>query len=204
MPKLYQFDLNFYNQGYSRICGIDEVGRGALAGPVVAGAVLFEKEIFIDGVKDSKKLTPHRREELFNEIIINATSWSVGIVNNQDIDRVNILEATKQAMLASVNYLEIEPEFILIDGRKWKDFPYNHEFVIKGDSKSFCIASASIIAKVIRDRIMVMLSDLYPEYKFHENKGYGTRAHVLALSKHGPTSFHRRSFKPVYQPELIF
>ncbi len=202
--KLVCFDQNFYSKGVKHLCGIDEAGRGALAGPVVSAAVVFKQGAGIDGVNDSKQLSPLKREELFQKIIMDSESWSFGIINNKTIDKVNILEATKLSMLQAVKSIGTEPDFVLIDGVKWKDFPYPYETVIKGDAKSFCIASASIIAKVIRDRIMVKLSRDFPEFFFEENKGYGTKEHLSALLKCGPTVFHRRSFKPVYQPEFIF
>lgn len=198
----HQFDGQFYNQGYKTLCGIDEVGRGALAGPVVAASVVAGPEIRIPGVKDSKKLTPRKREELFDKITCSVHSWSIGLISNRTIDRINILEATKLAMLSSVKALDIHPDFILIDGVKFKDFPHSCKTVIKGDDKSFVIASASIIAKVLRDRIMEILDNHYPQFGFSSNKGYGTKAHRQAITDFGPTPFHRTSFRPVYQLEL--
>lgn len=202
--KLFSHDQGYFEKGYTNLCGIDEVGRGALAGPVVAAAVVYKKGIFIDGVKDSKALVEKNRDLFFELITEKAEDWSVGIIPNVVIDRVNILRATELAMERAVNFLRINPDFILVDGKRLKHFPFEHEPIIKGDGKSFVIASASIIAKVVRDRIMCKLSTLYPEYGFIKNKGYGTSAHISALNKSGPTPFHRRSFSPVYQPGFVF
>jgi ribonuclease HII len=179
---------------YARICGIDEVGRGPLAGPVVAGAVILPKGCKILYVNDSKKLTAKQREELSEEIMEKAVSYGIGVVSPERIDEINILQATYEAMRQAVSRLDPCPDLLLNDAVIIPGLPQKQVKIIKGDAKSLSIASASIIAKVTRDRYMESVSDKYPEYDFASNKGYGSAAHIEALKKFGPCEIHRRSF----------
>ena len=183
-------------QGYRYIAGIDEAGRGPLAGPVVAAAVIFkQKGDLIKGINDSKKLSPARREELFYQIREKALCYSVGLVSHQRIDEINILKATFEAMNLAVKKLRVKPDFLLIDGRDEPIPGYNQSSVIKGDSLSLSIAAASIIAKVVRDKIMNVFDSYYPQYNFKKNKGYGSREHIKVIKKIGRCNIHRNSFK---------
>lgn len=188
------FDNSFLNENIKLIAGIDEAGRGPLAGPVVAASAVFDPACHIDKVKDSKKLSEALREELYDVIKERAMSWSVAAVDHQEIDRINILQATLLAMKQSCLSLNVKPDLVLVDGNKIFNSSLNCIPVVKGDDKSFCIAAASILAKVTRDRIMLEYSKLYPEYMWHKNKGYATKEHIEALIKYGPTPLHRRSF----------
>jgi len=191
-----QYERMYKNQGYCNITGIDEVGRGPLAGPVVAAAVILPDDFNILGIDDSKKLTENKREELFESIQEVAISIGVGIVDAKEIDEINIYEATKKAMYAAISNLHIRPDFLLVDAMKLTT-PFPSEAIIKGDSKSISIAAASIIAKVTRDRMMKEMAQAYPEYHFEQNMGYGTREHIEALQLYGATPFHRKTFAPV-------
>jgi ribonuclease HII len=194
-------EMNLYenkwrSQGYKYIAGVDEVGRGPLAGPVVAAAVILPEDFFLPGIDDSKKISEKKRNE-FDEIIRkDAIAVSVAMIDAAEIDRVNIYEATKKAMLAAIASLDPNPEVLLIDAMKLET-PFVVEPIIKGDGKSVSIAAASIVAKVARDRLMVELSTKFPEYGFQQNMGYGTREHILAIQRHGITPYHRKSFAPV-------
>jgi ribonuclease HII len=188
------FDNSFLSNKIKLIAGTDEAGRGPLAGPVVAAAVVFSHKTHIDGVDDSKKLSTNEREYLFNIIVENALAYSVSIISNSRIDKINILQASLLAMKRSVNKLKVKPDLILIDGNKSFTHAIPTITVVKGDSKSFAIASASIIAKVTRDRVMKRLSNKYPQYLWAKNKGYPTREHINAIKLYGPTSLHRKSF----------
>lgn len=188
------FDNSFLSENISLIAGIDEAGRGPLAGPVVAASVVFSPDTCIEGVNDSKKLSPELRERLFEIIKEKALSWSVSIVNHDEIDRINILQATLYAMKNSVELLTIKPDLVIIDGNKSFISDVPTKTIIKGDEKSFAIASASILAKVTRDRLMIELSEQYPCYQWHKNKGYGTKEHIAAIVQHGPCCYHRRTF----------
>ena len=176
------------------LAGTDEAGRGPLAGPVVAAAVIFLPEIFIEDVNDSKQLTEKEREELYPVIIKKCLSFGVSVVSNTKIDKINILQASLLAMKKSVNKLKVKPDLVLVDGNK----TFVHEIpsipIVKGDSKSFAIAAASIIAKVTRDKIMKRLSDKHPEYLWAKNKGYPTPEHIHAIKLFGPTVYHRNTF----------
>ncbi|NRB10165.1 MAG: ribonuclease HII [Rickettsiaceae bacterium] len=175
------------------IAGVDEAGRGPFAGPVVAGAVIVNPKNIISGIKDSKKLTKRKREELYLAITNNCI-WSVGIVSSEDIDQINILEATKKACRLAVESLTKRPEIVIVDGNmKFNDQRFKS--IIKGDDKSISIAAASIIAKVTRDQIMEELGQKFPQYKWHKNSGYGTKEHRQAIKDHGLTEHHRKSFK---------
>ncbi|OGW12712.1 MAG: ribonuclease HII [Nitrospinae bacterium RIFCSPLOWO2_12_39_16] len=199
---LHEFDNKFFNQGYRFIAGIDEAGRGPLAGPVVASAVILPPNISINGVDDSKKLTPEKREILFEIIKEKALSIGTGIVSSKVIDEINILEATKVAMLKAVENLTIIPNLIIIDGITPLSLTHQVEIkqitIKKGDTLSQSIASASIIAKVTRDRLMLDYDAKYPKYLFAKHKGYGTAEHLERIKEFGPCEIHRNSFKGVY------
>lgn len=183
-------------EGYKYIAGVDEVGRGPLAGPVVAAAVLLPEDFFLPGIDDSKKISEKKRNEYDEIIRREAIAVSVAKIDAAEIDRVNIYEATKKAMISAIASLDPNPEVLLIDAMKLET-PFVVESIIKGDAKSVSIAAASIVAKVARDRLMVELSTQFPEYGFQNNMGYGTKEHILAIQKHGITSYHRKSFAPV-------
>ncbi len=188
------FEYEAYRQGYRYIAGIDEAGRGCLAGPVVAAAVILPVGLMIDGVNDSKKLTPARREILYKSINQYAVTTGIGIVGNEEIDRINILRATIRAMEMAIKDLKISPDYLLIDAVSLPSPLVPQRSIIKGDMLSVSIASASIIAKVTRDRLMIQQHSLFPQYNFPAHKGYGTRDHVNRLRLHGPSVIHRRSF----------
>ena len=190
--KLQEYERK-YGQ-YTYICGIDEVGRGPLAGPVVAGAVILPKDCDILYINDSKKLTAAKREELYDEIMEKAVAAGIGMVSPQRIDEINILQATYEAMREAISKLEPAPDILLNDAVTIPKVTIQQVPIIKGDAKSISIAAASIVAKVTRDRMMVKYDELYPEYHFAENKGYGSAAHIEALRKYGPTPIHRRTF----------
>lgn len=181
-------------EGYNLICGVDEAGRGPLAGAVYAAAVILPQDIVIPGLNDSKKLSEKRREELFEIIIEKAKAYSIASVGEKRIDEINILNATFEAMNKAVNSLSIQPDYVLIDGNRIKGMSIPHETVVKGDAKSASIAAASILAKVSRDRYITKLAEKYPEYRFEKHKGYGTAAHNEAILKYGPCEIHRRTF----------
>lgn len=195
-----EFENELYNNKINFIAGIDEVGRGPLVGPVVTAAVILPKDFYDERINDSKKLTEKKRELLYDVIMENALSVGIGISSPEVIDEINILNATKKAMIEAINNLSIKPEHLLIDAVKL-DIDIPQTSIIKGDAKSQSIASASIIAKVTRDRMMVELDKKYPMYDFKHNKGYGTKKHIEALYKYGPLKEHRKSFAPV--SELI-
>ena len=191
------FQMHRYERQYSEykyICGIDEVGRGPLAGPVVTAAVILPKDIQILYVNDSKKLTGEKREALYKVIQEKAIDISVGIVNKDIIDEINILNGTYEAMKSAIRQLKIQPDVILVDAVTIPDITIPQEPIIKGDEKSISIAASSIIAKVTRDKMMVQYDELFPEYQFAKNKGYGTKEHIEALKKYGPCPIHRQSF----------
>lgn len=179
---------------YQAVCGIDEAGRGPLAGPVVAGAVILPEDAEILYLNDSKKLSASRREELYEEIQDKAVSWAVGIVSPERIDEINILQATYEAMRQAIGKLETVPDILLVDAVTIPDVTQPQVGIIKGDAKSVSIAAASIMAKVTRDRIMVEMNELYPEYGFAGHKGYGSKEHIGAIRKYGPCPIHRRTF----------
>lgn len=192
--ELKKFDKKFYGKNISLIAGVDEAGRGPLAGPVVAAAVIFPKNISIPGVNDSKKLSKKKREQLFGIIQKKALSVGVGIIDCREIERINILNAALKAMRIAVTNLTPQPELILIDGNKVFDYDIPTKCIVKGDAKSFSIAAASIIAKVTRDRIMGKYADKYPFYLWEKNSGYGTKFHREAIVKYGYTPIHRQTF----------
>ena len=189
--------MHFYEEKYSQyrcICGIDEAGRGPLAGPVYAAAVILPNDIIIKGINDSKKLSEKKREELFEKITEKAIAYNIFSVDEKRIDEINILNATYEAMNGAVNGLSTAPDFVLIDGNRISGMEIPHETVVKGDSKSISIAAASILAKVSRDRFICQMAEKYPEYGFEKHKGYGTKAHNEAILKYGPCPIHRRTF----------
>lgn len=191
-----KYERRLYDEGYNLIAGIDEVGRGPLAGPVVASCVIMPKGSYIEGVTDSKKITPKKRKILKEKILEMAVSVSTIFIDEKVIDEINIYEATKVAMLKALNTQSIKPDYVLIDAMPLEiDIP--HESIIKGDELSFSIACASIIAKEARDDFMDELDKIYPEYGFIKNKGYPTKAHRDALNKYGVTKVHRRTYGPV-------
>lgn len=195
---------NLIRKGYRAIAGVDEAGRGPLAGPVVAGAVIFEnndeivRELISLGVRDSKKITEKKRECLYDFISRSARCWAVDIVSEKVIDEINILNATKLAMKNAIVKLSTQPDFLLIDGNATlEDFPVSQLAIPKADEYIFSVSAASILAKVTRDRILAELDDKYPGYGFLQHKGYGTKLHMEALRKNGPCPIHRKSFEPV-------
>ena len=192
--EMKEFENQLYAKGIRYIAGVDEVGRGPLAGPVVAAAVILPADFDVLGIDDSKKLSEKKREELFPIIKEKAITYSIGIVDNKKIDEINILEATKLAMKQAIESLEPMAEYILIDALILKDVDIPQTGIIKGDSKSVSIAAASILAKVTRDRMMKDFHEEFPYYAFDKNKGYGTKAHYEGIDKHGICYLHRRSF----------
>ena len=192
-----QFEDQFRISENDLLAGVDEAGRGPLAGPVVAAAVILPRNFEYIGIDDSKQIPESERNTLFKKIIENAISYSISIVQAHEIDQLNIFEATKQAMTRALGNLETVPEIALIDAVKLDGIDFPTQSIIKGDQKSLAIAAASILAKVTRDKIMNKLDEKYPQYNFKKNKGYGTKEHIIALEKYGPTVEHRKSFSPV-------
>lgn len=182
------------NEGYTAVAGIDEAGRGPLAGAVYAAAVILPQDIFIPGLDDSKKLSEKKRGELFDIICEKAVSYSIASASEAEIDEINILNATHLAMRRAACGLSVAPDYCIIDGNSIKGMPFPHETMVKGDAKSASVAAASILAKVSRDRYITELSKRYPEYGFDKHKGYGTKVHIDALLKYGPSPVHRKSF----------
>ncbi|MCB1669095.1 MAG: ribonuclease HII [Pseudomonadales bacterium] len=191
--------MNSYSLDYSGslLAGVDEVGRGPLAGDVVTAAVILDADNPVEGLADSKKLTAKRRQQLFDEIRQKAICWHIARCSVEEIDRFNILQATMMAMYRAVQGLEVQPEYVAVDGNRLPKWSYPSEAVVKGDSKIPAISAASILAKVVRDAEMCGLDQQYPGYGFSNHKGYGTRQHLDALRERGPTPVHRRSFEPV-------
>lgn len=194
--EMQQYERKYHAEGYQYIAGIDEVGRGPLAGPVLAAAVILPEGFFLAGLDDSKKLSEKKREEYEKVIKREALAIGISMIQASVIDEINIYEATKKAMCSAIASLQLKPDFLLIDAMKL-DTPYSSESIIKGDAKSVSIAAASIVAKVARDQLMKELATSFPEYGFHQNMGYGTKEHILAIQQYGITSYHRKSFAPV-------
>ena len=192
--NLWEIENSLYAEGYKAICGVDEAGRGPLAGPVCAAAVILPKGLELPGLNDSKKLTDKKRRELFPIIKEQAIAYGIGLASHEEIDEINILQATYLAMERAIAQLEGKADFALIDGNRAKDFGLPVRTVVKGDSLSASIAAASVLAKVTRDDIMLEMADKYPEYGFEVHKGYGTKAHYEALRNHGYSSIHRMTF----------
>ena len=197
--QLKQFDQCFTSDKHHLIAGVDEAGRGPLAGPVVAAAVILPSNLNLFGINDSKQLTEVERKTFYDVITAHAISYHISIVDNNEIDELNIYEATKKAMVDALNQLHISPHIALIDAMPIHSFPYTTESIIKGDEKSLSIAAASILAKVKRDEIMSELDDKYPHYQFAKNKGYGTQEHLNSLKKYGCSPYHRKTFSPVHE-----
>lgn len=191
---MLEFEEKYYRQGLQRIAGIDEVGRGPLAGPVCAAAVILPVGVEIEGINDSKKLTEKKREALYDVIAEQAVAWATAFVEPEEIDRINIRQATHKAMQMAVDALEITPEILLVDGNDRIEFSLPSEYIIKGDAKSQSVAAASIMAKVTRDRYMVKMAEQYPGYGLEKNKGYGTPLHMEGIRSIGLCPLHRRSF----------
>ena len=195
LTELKKIDTEFVNMGMKYICGIDEAGRGPLAGPVVVASVIMPEDSMLEGVNDSKKISESKREKLYELITKEAISYGVGIIDQEEIDDINILQATKKGLTEALRAMEVKPNVILVDALTGIDtlgIPYKS--VIKGDAKSYSIACASIVAKVTRDRIMREWDKVYPEYGFSGHKGYGTAKHIEAIRKYGLTPIHRKTF----------
>ena len=193
--SLKQYESELRNKGYKYICGIDEAGRGPLAGPVVVASVIMPENSMIEGVNDSKKVSEKKREKLYDLILEKAISYGVGIIGQDEIDEINILNATKKGLTTSLKELTQKPDLIIVDALTHIDtlgIPY--ESIIKGDAKCYSISAASIIAKVTRDRIMREWDKIYPQYGFAQHKGYGTSAHINAIKEYGPCPLHRKTF----------
>ncbi|MCU0642878.1 MAG: ribonuclease HII [bacterium] len=193
--KLLSFEQKLWNAGKKIVAGIDEAGRGPLAGPVIAAAVVFPENIFIPGINDSKKLSPSKRAMLFESIHEQAVAIGVGACDELVIDEINILQATYRAMKQAIANLAIQPEHVLVDGRLIPDLNLPQTAIIRGDAKCFSIAAASIIAKVTRDRMMLEYDRQFPQYGFGQHKGYPTRKHIKAIIEHGFCAIHRTTFK---------
>ncbi len=200
----YCFEQEVIGKGFSRIAGVDEVGRGALCGPVLAAAVILDPSNIPEGIDDSKKLSSDKRERLFERILESAVSVGVGKISSEGIDQEDILKATRRAMEEAVLQLQPPADFLLIDAVHLEAVALPQRSIIKGDTLSVSIAAASIVAKVTRDRMMREYDRLYPQYLLGQNKGYGTPDHLESLRKYGPSPIHRKSFRPVYQLDFPF
>lgn len=196
-PTMWAFEELAHRQGYRAVAGLDEAGRGPLAGPVVAAAVILPRELRITGINDSKKLTPPVREELFERINAEAVAVGIGISDSATVDRINILQATLRAMEAAVGEMSVAADCLLIDGISRTSLPLPQKTIKKGDSLSISIAAASIVAKVTRDRMMMAYDRLYPGYGFAGHKGYGSASHMAAIAALGPSPIHRLTFRGV-------
>ena len=196
LEKMLAYEKELYTQGIQLIAGVDEVGRGPLAGPVVAAAVILPKACKIPGLNDSKKIPKSKHKEIYEVVLQNAIAIGIGVKDNQVIDQVNIYEATKLAMMEAIGQLEPQPQHLLIDAMRL-DLPISQTSIIKGDANSLSIAAASIVAKVTRDQMMEEFDKEYPGYDFAQNAGYGTAKHLAGLDKLGVTPIHRRSFEPI-------
>ena len=191
---MWELERSFFETGYNIICGVDEAGRGPLAGPVCAAAVILPAGLAIDGLDDSKKLSDKRRRELFPIIKEAALAYGIAFSSESEIDGINILQATFLAMERALQQLKIKPDLALIDGNRARDFGIPVEMIVHGDSRSASIAAASVLAKVTRDDYMLEMALQYPEYAFDIHKGYGTKAHCAAILEHGPSPIHRTTF----------
>lgn len=194
MIDMWEIEHKYAALGYLNICGVDEAGRGPLAGPVCAAAVILPPDIDIPGLNDSKKLTDKKRRELFPVICEKAIAYSIAFADHKEIDEINILQATYLAMERAINDLAVKPDFALIDGNRAKDFGLPLETIVGGDGRSASIAAASILAKVTRDDFMLKIAETYSQYGFEVHKGYGTKVHYAALAEHGPCPIHRMTF----------
>lgn len=191
---MWEIENACFEEGFKLLCGVDEAGRGPLAGPVCAAAVVLPPNVEIAGLNDSKKLSDKRRRELFPVIKEQSLAWGIGFADHKEIDEINILQATYLAMERAISQLSVKPDLALIDGNRSKDFGLPVKTVVHGDSLSASIAAASILAKVTRDDLMLEMARKYPQYGFEIHKGYGTKAHYEALAAHGPCDIHRRTF----------
>ena len=196
LKKMLAYEKELYAQGIQLIAGVDEVGRGPLAGPVVAAAVILPENCKIPGLNDSKKIPKSKHQAIYQAVLDQALSVGIGVKDNQVIDQVNIYEATKLAMVEAIQELDQQPQHLLIDAMKL-DLPISQTSIIKGDANSLSIAAASVVAKVTRDQMMAAYDQEYPGYDFGQNAGYGTTKHLEGLEKHGVTPIHRRSFEPI-------
>lgn len=199
LTNLKKYEENLYNEGLKYICGIDEAGRGPLAGPVVVGAVVMPRDSMLEFMNDSKKVTERRRELLYEEIINTSLAYGIGIISQEEIDKINILNATKkglhEALGQVIEKLKQKPDIIIVDAlREINTFGITYESIIKGDATCYSISAASILAKVTRDRIMAEWDKIYPQYGFAAHKGYGTAKHIQAIKEYGPCPLHRKSF----------
>ena len=194
MIDMWEFEHKYAALGYTNICGVDEAGRGPLAGPVCAAAVILPTDIEIPGLNDSKKLSDKKRRELFPIICEKAIAYGIAFADHKEIDEMNILQATYLAMERAIANLSVKPDFALIDGNRAKEFGVPVETVVGGDGRSASIAASSILAKVTRDDYMLKMAGEYPQYGFEIHKGYGTKVHYAALAEHGPCSIHRMTF----------
>ncbi len=195
LKELKKMENELRQKGFNAICGIDEAGRGPLAGPVVVASVIMPENSMIEGVNDSKKISEAKREKLYDQIISEAISYGVGIIDEEEIDTINILNATKKGLTLAISQLKVKPDLIIVDALEHIDtmgIPY--ESIIKGDAKCYSISAASIIAKVTRDRIMREWDEVYPQYGFKQHKGYGTAKHIAAIKEYGLCPIHRKSF----------
>ena len=200
--NMWEIEQSYFDSGVQIICGVDEAGRGPLAGPVCAAAVILPPNANIPGLNDSKKLSDKRRRELYPLIMEQAIAYGIGFADHKEIDEINILQATFLAMERALFQLSVKPELALIDGNRKKDFGIPVKTVVHGDSLSASIAAASILAKVTRDDLMLKMAEEYPQYGFEIHKGYGTKAHYQALAEHGPSPVHRMTFlKKLYGTE---
>lgn len=189
-----EFEEIAYSKGYRSVCGVDEAGRGPLAGPVCAAAVILPEGLILEGVNDSKKLTEKKREKLFDVIIENAVAYSIAYATVEEIEDINILNATMLAMKRAVEGLSVKADFAYIDGNKVPELSIPAEYIVKGDARSMSVAAASILAKVSRDRLLLEYAKEYPQYMFEKHKGYGTKVHTDAIKEFGPCPVHRMSF----------
>lgn len=194
MTDMWEFEEKYANEGFRFICGVDEAGRGPLAGPVCAAAVILPPNLEIPGLNDSKKLSDKKRRELFPLICEKAIAYGIAFADHKEIDEINILQATYLAMERAISNLSVKPDFALIDGNRAKDFGIPLETVVGGDGRSASIAAASVLAKVTRDDYMLEMAKSYPQYGFEIHKGYGTKAHYAALAENGPCPIHRMTF----------
>lgn len=198
MDKL-RFERELAAQGYKYICGVDEVGRGPLAGPVVCAAVIMPLDALIEGIDDSKKLSAKKRENLSEKIMQNAIAYAICRVEPQVIDEINILQATRLCMKNAVESLSVSPDYVIVDGNMTLDINFPQKYIVKGDANSYSIGAASIIAKVYRDKVMAEYAGQYPCYAFEKNVGYGTATHIAAIEQNGLCPIHRRSFTKKWQ-----
>ena len=194
LVNMWEIEEGFYAEGIRVICGVDEAGRGPLAGPVCAAAEILPEHLELPGLTDSKKLSDKKRRELYPIIKEQALAWGIGFATEREIDEINILQATFLAMRRALEQMQVKPDLALIDGNRETDFGIPVKTVVKGDSLSANIAAASVLAKVTRDDLMVEMAQKYPEYGFEIHKGYGTKAHYAALREHGPSPIHRMTF----------